>query len=83
MIAIPEFKDRFDIDELPEESDNLYQTLGGFVMTYLGSIPQVGDTFEWEGIRFEVVDMDGFRVDKILVSTVSGAQPNPDWGKSR
>ena len=43
------------------------QTLGGFVMMVLGRIPSAGDCFEWDKLRFEVVDMDGLRVDKVLV----------------
>jgi putative hemolysin len=48
----------------PPSSD--YQTLGGFVMTHLGAVPAPADHFEWGGVRFEVVDMDGRRVDKVL-----------------
>lgn len=48
-----------------------YQTLGGFVMMFLGHVPTAGDQFQWADLRFEVMDMDGKRVDKILV------MPNP------
>jgi putative hemolysin len=41
--------------------------LAGFVMMQLGRIPRAADSFEWEGLRFEVMDMDGNRVDKVLV----------------
>jgi putative hemolysin len=68
MILIDRFKDLFDLYELPGEVENLYQTLGGFVMHYLGRIPKTGDEFTWNGVCFEVVDMDGHRVDKILAS---------------
>ena len=44
-----------------------YQTLGGFVVTQLGRLPRVGDIVVWGGFRFEVVDMDGNRVDKVLI----------------
>lgn len=53
-------------DELEE-----VQTLGGFVMGQVGHVPQVGDHFEWAGLRFEVVDMDDRRVDKVLVDTAA------------
>jgi len=56
----------FDIDELRGEHRGSYQTLGGFV-THLGRIPTATDHFEWEGMRFEVMDMDNNRVDKVLV----------------
>jgi len=45
--------------------------LGGLVMTCLGRVPSTGDHFEWGGLRFEVVDMDGRRVDKVLVAGVN------------
>ena len=67
-ILIDEFLDFFDIDAIPEEHEGAYQTLGGFVMTMLGQIPNTGDSFIWEGYQFEVVDMDGRRVDKIIIS---------------
>lgn len=54
--------------ELPEESRGGYRTLGGLMMAHLGRIPSVSDHFEWAGFRFEVVDMDGHRVDKVLVA---------------
>jgi len=51
----------------PEEASGTYHTLAGFVMTFLGHIPQMSDHFEWEGYRFEVVDMDRNRIDRLLV----------------
>ncbi|MSU70496.1 MAG: HlyC/CorC family transporter [Opitutaceae bacterium] len=53
---------------LPHEDAAEYQTLGGFVVTYFGRIPVAGDYFDWADWRFEVVDMDGRRVDKVLVA---------------
>lgn len=67
MLPVDEFFELFDIDELRGEHRGSYQTLGGFVMTHLGRIPAATDHFEWEGMRFEVMDMDGNRVDKVLV----------------
>ena len=55
---------------LPQEAAADYQTLGGLVMTQFGRIPATGDHFDWDGWRFEVVDMDRHRVDKVLVSRV-------------
>jgi putative hemolysin len=71
MLAIDEFKDIFSISELPAEGEDEYLTLGGFVMSYLGYIPSVGEVFEWNKLRLEIVDMDGARVDKVLVSRIS------------
>ncbi len=51
---------------LPERND--YHTLAGFVLDRLGRIPKSGDTFQWESLHFEVVDMDGYRIDKVLVT---------------
>lgn len=65
MLLTDEFKELFALDELPDEDD--YQTLGGFVMTYLGRLPTTGDRFEWDALQFEVMDMDGRRVDKVMV----------------
>ena len=68
MLPIDEIKELLDFDELPDEGRAGYQTLSGFVMNQLGSIPRVGQTFTWDTYRFEVVDMDGRRVDRVLVS---------------
>lgn len=68
MLDVDEFKDLFKLGTLPNEDD--YETLGGYMMASLGRIPESGDQVEWEGLRFEVVDMDGRRVDKILVTTL-------------
>mgnify|MGYP006288573371 FL=1 len=66
MIPIEEFCDLFDI-QIPDRQASTYQTLGGFVMMVMGHIPSAGERFEWRGLRFEVVDMAGLRVDKLLV----------------
>jgi putative hemolysin len=68
MLDVDEFKELFHLGTLPNEGD--YETLAGFVMTSLGKIPHPADQFEWEGLRFEVVDMDARRVDKVLVTTL-------------
>ena len=67
-LPVEDFKDAFDVATLPDESTSYYQTMGGFIMTYLGRIPSVADHFDWGGMRFEIVDMDGLRVDKILLT---------------
>ena len=68
LIPIPELKDRLEIKSLPDEDRGRYNTLAGMVMLLLGRLPQTTDTVEWDGWRFEVVDMDGKRIDKILAS---------------
>ncbi|NLA37837.1 MAG: HlyC/CorC family transporter [Methanomicrobiales archaeon] len=71
MLPIDEFHDLFDVGNLPGEERGYYQTLGGFVMMYLERAPEAGDRFTWSDLRFEVLDMDGYRVDKVLVSPVA------------
>ena len=68
MLPVDEFKDLFDLGELPGEDQGIYQTLAGFVIMQLGRIPAATDYFIWEGLKIEVVDMDGNRVDKVLVT---------------
>ncbi len=69
MLAIDEFKELFQIETLPGEKRDSFQTLGGFLFTQMGRVPSVSETFEWNGLRFEIVDMDGKRIDKVLVSS--------------
>lgn len=76
MMDIEDFKELFAFDELPEEERAGYQTLGGFVISYLGDIPQAGDSFTWGEYRFEVMDMDRTRVDKVLVAALPPENEN-------
>jgi putative hemolysin len=71
LIPVPEMKDRLDLRELPEEDRGRYNTLAGMIMLLLGRLPATTDAVEWEGWRFEVVDLDGKRVDKVLVSALT------------
>jgi putative hemolysin len=68
-----ELKTLLGLDELPHEEQTDFQTLGGFVMTHFGRIPAAADYFEHGGWRFEVVDMDRHRIDKVLVSRAVSA----------
>ncbi len=68
LIPVPEMKDRLEIREMPEEDRGRYNTLAGMIMLLLGRLPHTTDMVEWDGWRFEVVDLDGKRVDKVLVS---------------
>lgn len=67
MLPVEEFLELFEQSELESDERGSYQTLGGFVITHLGRIPAAADHFEWQGMRLEVMDMDGNRVDKVLV----------------
>jgi putative hemolysin len=64
----------FGMDNLPEDEAGAYHTIGGFVMARLGRVPKTADHFEWGGMKFEVMDMDGRRIDKVLVSSRTAAQ---------
>jgi magnesium and cobalt exporter, CNNM family len=77
-LPIEEFKRLFAISELPAEERNFYQTAGGFVMSYLGRVPQAGDRFQWQTLEIEVVDMDWRRVDKLLVTPQEPEQQAPE-----
>ncbi len=72
LIPVPEMKDRLDLKEMPEEDRGRYNTLAGMVMLLLGRLPSVTDRVEWGGWAFEVVDLDGKRVDKVLATRLSG-----------
>lgn len=73
MLEIDEFKEIFNLAaDLPHENE--YETLSGFMMVSLGRVPQPTDYFEWNNLSFEVVDMDGRRVDKVLVKALPKAQ---------
>ena len=74
-VLADELKELLQKDELPFEDENLYQTLGGLVMAFLDRIPRSGDHFEWNGFRFEVVDMDGHRVDKVMIKPLDPEPP--------
>jgi putative hemolysin len=67
MLDIGELKELIGVESLPKEREAGYETLGGLVMTVLGRIPATGDTFTWDRFKFEVVDMDKARVDKVLL----------------
>lgn len=68
LIPIVEFKDRLGIKAVPEEEKGRYHTLSGMVMWLLGRLPGTGDIATWEQWRFEVVDLDGKRIDKVLAT---------------
>lgn len=69
LLPIGEFTDLLDT-ETPLKDERGYQTLGGFVMMRMGRVPATGDHFVFGRWRFEIVDMDGHRVDKVLVTPI-------------
>lgn len=74
MLSVEEFKELLGIVRLPEEEEG-YETLAGFVLYQLGRVPRIADHFEWNGLRFEIVDMDANRIDRVLVTPL---QPRTD-----
>ncbi|MDR2624016.1 MAG: hemolysin family protein [Methanobrevibacter sp.] len=67
--GIDNFKEFFKIEEdMPQEHEDGYTTLAGFILSYLERLPELGETFTWNDLKFEVVDMDGHIIDKILVN---------------
>ncbi|MCC6790127.1 MAG: hemolysin, partial [Thermomicrobiales bacterium] len=62
--------ERLRIRSLPGHREGIYETAGGFVLAQLGHIPELGETFNIPGWQFEVIDMDGLRVDKLLATPV-------------
>jgi putative hemolysin len=71
LLTLDEFRKIFPMNKLPQEEKGHYHTLAGFIMTHLGRVPAPADYFEWGGLRFEVVDMDGRRIDRVMVSPAS------------
>lgn len=69
-IPIPEMKDRLVLKTVPEEDKGRYHTVSGMFMLLLGRVPSTSDRVQWDGWMFEVVDMDGKRIDKVLATPV-------------
>ncbi|MBL8300548.1 MAG: HlyC/CorC family transporter [Rhodanobacteraceae bacterium] len=63
-----DLRELLDLSQLPNEEDHDFRTAAGMVMAQFGRIPQVGESFRWRGLRFEVVDLDGPRIDKLLIA---------------
>jgi putative hemolysin len=69
-LSAEEFKEVLNIEKLPDENKGNFNTIGGFIMSYTGKVPDTGEIFQWENIEFEIVDMDGHHIDKILVKII-------------
>lgn len=78
--ALPsdDLRELLHLDQLPGEQEHDFRTAAGMVMAALGHIPQTGEVFAWRGIRFEVVDLDGARIDKLLVTPAPQLEPSDD-----
>ena len=75
MIDIEQFKETIGVKELPDEARIGYQTLAGFILSQTGSIPAAGYSFDWTDFHFEIVDMDGLRIDRVFVNRI---EPQPE-----
>jgi putative hemolysin len=67
--TIPTLVDRLDLGEDEALENRDFNTLGGLILDQLGRIPSIGDAVDWNGLRMEVVDMDGKRIDRVLVKS--------------
>ncbi|MGC9319074.1 MAG: hemolysin family protein [Armatimonadota bacterium] len=79
MTPLEEFEDAFDL-EAPPLIKRTYSTVAGLVLGLLRRLPTTGSRVRWEGLELEVVDMDGRRIDKVLVSPAPQDTPEPDTG---
>jgi putative hemolysin len=77
VMPLGELKNRLDIKELPDEDKGRFNTLAGLLMSVSGQLPQTGERIECAGWMFEVVDMDGKRIDKVLaIKMTEQAEPS-------
>ena len=74
LMPVGELKARLDIDDLPEESRGRYNTVAGLLMAVSGQLPATGERIECAGWVFEVVDLDGKRIDKLIASRVAAQE---------
>ncbi len=68
MVNVADLKELMQTESLPREDGGGFDTLGGFVMTYLGRVPSTGDRFDFDRYQFEIMDMDRTRVDRVLLT---------------
>ncbi|AKJ30940.1 membrane protein [Caldimonas brevitalea] len=78
LIPVHELKDRLHVRELPDEDRGRYNTLAGMVILLLGRLPETADAVEWQQWRFEVVDLDGRRIDKVLATPIEADDTTDD-----
>jgi putative hemolysin len=75
LLPVEELVERLGLGALAEDERHGLRSVGGLVMRRLGRIPRAGDRLEWRGLDIEVVDMDGRRVDKVLVTPADSQLP--------
>lgn len=74
LIPVHELKDRLDLRDLPEEDRGRYNTLAGMIMLLLGRVPVTADSVDWENWRFQVVEMEGKRIDRVYATPIDEPQ---------
>ncbi|WP_374040129.1 hemolysin family protein [Massilia sp. IC2-477] len=78
-VSLDRFRDLLDTKlTFPGEDEGAYHTLAGFMLYQLGYIPKPAELVDWEGFRFEVMDMDGNRIDRVLVTRYVPVESEPD-----
>jgi len=77
LVTLDEVRETLGLGRLPGEEEAGYETLAGFVLHQLGRVPRIGEHFEWDGLRFEVVDMDANRIDRVLVQRQASTGMGP------
>lgn len=78
QIPFYDFLSRFEMTDWMHEGEQEFNTLAGFILHKLERIPHTGDTLEWKGFRFEIIDMDSLRIDKILVTISASIREGMD-----
>lgn len=73
MLDTEGFEELVPAFELPAANERDYQTIAGFVMKHLGRVPKEGEHFDYSGYRVQVLDLDGYRIDKLLFMPLPGA----------
>ncbi|MBS0381746.1 MAG: HlyC/CorC family transporter [Proteobacteria bacterium] len=77
-LATDDLHELLRLDELPNEKDGDYYTLAGMLIELFGHIPATGETTQWHGFKFEVVDRDGARIDKVLITPPASSEPTDE-----
>ena len=83
MVPLDEVKDVIGRNQLPGDESGDFHTLGGFMMAQIGRVPKVADHVTIDGYRFEIVDMDGRRVDRVLIAPPKGKARVPAAAKAK
>lgn len=78
QIPFYDFLSKFEKTEWMNEGEHEFDTLAGFILHELERIPHAGEKFEWKGFTFEIIDMDGHRIDKVLLNVPEGVDDNTE-----